>query len=260
MPGPTTTPAPAPAPTPTPAPAPAPAPVLIKDAANLPGAFLFFRFTTPKGSFAGIAYDPTITKDTKLKQLQDRYFFQNHTKNLPYIEKFAPIPSTPSSEGTKIWKGDNSVYYGETISQTFHQWTLDYKGGGEYMLICPAGIFGGPDPVSTDKTPSERHRVKFSSPWPWAGAKSTSPIRDGVYVSFWYTKEAKAMHTSSISKHLDKNSQVPYMHLKPGQPDFNLVGKDLDFLRETVTGVYLDWYATLEKGDFRWDTEQDLKI
>ena len=91
--------------------------------AQLPGAFLFFTIKTPaKGtgaaavgstSFAYVAYDPNIDKNTKLKDLQARYLSDSGA-NLPYMERFSQISTTSAS----AWQGKESVTYGRHYSST----------------------------------------------------------------------------------------------------------------------------------------------
>jgi hypothetical protein len=81
--------------------------MVITNAAKLPGAFLFLTIKTPKGDFAGVAYDESITKSTKLKELQERYL-KGSGPNLPYTERFAALPL----DGTLVWQGKDLVSYG----------------------------------------------------------------------------------------------------------------------------------------------------
>jgi hypothetical protein len=87
----------------------------IDNPAKLPGAFLFFTIKTAQNtSFAGVAYDESITKGTTLQQLQQRYLSSNAT-NLPYMERFAQIPT----DGTSVWQGKDNVTYGERLFSTW---------------------------------------------------------------------------------------------------------------------------------------------
>jgi len=190
----------------------------ITDPARLPGAFLFLTIKTPGGNFAGVAYDENITKGTKLKDLRDRYLGGSGS-NLPYMERFAPLPT----DNTLVWQGQNLVSYG--------------------------GIFGGPDP----KSPHPLKRSPVSLPWPYAETDN-HPIRHGVYVSYWnFPSGGKGIHTSSISRHFNKGSEVPYVTLFTGSKA-NLVPINSLLIRQVVTDVYVDWYATFE-GDLGWSTE-----
>jgi hypothetical protein len=110
--------------------------VEIKDAAKLPGAFLLFRFTTvAEGTFAGIAYDATITDKTTLKELQLNYIINGGGGGFPYIEKFSKL----SGEGTNIWKGANQISYGMNISYRVDgllKCTKDAKNNTDLFSRC----------------------------------------------------------------------------------------------------------------------------
>ena len=218
----------------------------ITDPARLPGAFLFFTIKTPTGSFASVAYDEKITKTTKLQDLQQRYLSGNGAK-LPYMERFAPI----TSEGVSTWQGKDNVTYGKYSSQILRLRSLRTNA------FAKGGVFGGPDPATTGTSttePPKLYRSAISPKWPYSQVED-SPVRNGVYVSYWNfaTGSSKGMHTSSVSRHFAKGAEVPYMWLYPGNST-NLVPKDAPFVQAVVSEVYLNWYATLD-GDLKWNQE-----
>jgi hypothetical protein len=102
----------------------------------------------------------------------------------------------------------------------------------------PGGIFGGPDPAS----PHPKKRTAISPVWPYSAVEN-SPIKHGVYVSYWnFPSGARGIHTSSISRHFNKGSEVPYMRLWKGN-GANLVPASAILIRQVVTDVYVDWYV-----------------
>jgi hypothetical protein len=112
------------------------------------------------------------------------------------------------------------------------------------------GIFGGPDP----KAPAPLKRSTVSLTWPYAEIDK-HPIRHGVYVSYWnFSSGGKGIHTSSTSIHFSRGSEVPYMNLFQGST-INLVPDNATLIKQIVTDVYIDWYATFE-GDLGWKEEK----
>lgn len=91
-------------------------PKVIENASALPGAFLFMRITTPPEdnatpkaparSMAVVAYDPDITKATKLKEIQAKYN-TGKISSFPYNERFGVNP-----EGTSVWDSTEINTYG----------------------------------------------------------------------------------------------------------------------------------------------------
>ena len=119
-------------------------------------------------------------------------------------------------------------------------------------LIVEGGVFGGMD---------SKQRVELSEAWPYVndvtikGQKVQNPIKNGVYISYWnFGGNTKGIHTSSITDHFHREAVVPYMNLWPGPGGDrrNLVPNSA-IIKRTVSGLYLDWYATFE-GDFGWST------